>query len=95
MDECVEPGRITVDYSHLFPGVVVRADRIADEFDVVFSDGVRTEAGILHDDDGSAALDVVGYATAAGTMLPGRNWPIISIEDVGSEVNIALGPYLR
>ncbi|MFI6223111.1 hypothetical protein ACIBEH_21330 [Nocardia salmonicida] len=72
--------------------MVVRADRIADEFDVVFSDGVRTAAGILHDDDGSAALDVVGYATAAGTMLPGRIWPIISIEDVGSEVNIALGP---
>ncbi|MFD3745620.1 hypothetical protein [Nocardia sp. NPDC058633] len=90
-----EPGLITVGYSHLFPGVVVRADRMADEFDVVFSDGVRTEAGILRDDDGSAALDVVGYATAAGTMLPGRIWPITSVEDTGSEVNIELGPFVR
>ncbi|MFD3704391.1 hypothetical protein ACFWUP_14720 [Nocardia sp. NPDC058658] len=90
-----EPGLITVDHSHLFPGVVVRADRMADEFDVVFSDGVRTEAGILRDDNGGAALDVVGYATAAGTMLPGRIWPITSMEDVGSAVDIKLGPYLR
>ncbi|MFC9472245.1 hypothetical protein ACWF99_01520 [Nocardia sp. NPDC055002] len=95
MNERAEPGRIIVDYSHLFPGVVVRADRMADEFDVVFSDGMRTEAGILQDDDGVAALDVVGYATAAGTMQPGRVWPITSIEDAGSEVNIKLGPYLR
>ncbi|MGY0499152.1 hypothetical protein ACWZHB_11710 [Nocardia sp. FBN12] len=95
MDQRAEPGRIIVDYSHLFPGVVVRADRMADEFDVVFSDGVRTAAEILRDDNGGSALDVVGYATAAGTMQPGRVWPIMSIEEVGSEVNIKLGPFLR
>ena len=90
-----DPGRITVGHSHLFPGVVVHADRLTDEFDVVFSDGVRTEAGILHDERGAAVLDVVGYATAGGTVLPGRIWPITSIEDEGSVVNIKLGPYLR
>ena len=95
MNERDEPARVIVGYSHLFPGVVVRADRMADEFDVVFSDGSRTEAAILRDDDGVAALDVVGYATAAGTMQPGRVWPITSIEDAGSEVNIKLGPFLR
>ncbi|MEV6658369.1 hypothetical protein [Nocardia fluminea] len=95
MDERGEPARIIVGYSHLFPGVTVCADRMADEFDVVFSDGSRAEAAILRDDEGVAALDVVGYASAAGTMQPGRVWPITSIEDVGSEVNIKLGPFLR
>jgi hypothetical protein len=95
MNDRGEPARIIVDYSHLFPGVVVRADRMGDEFDVVFSDGVRTAAAVLQDEDGVSALDVVGYATAAGTMQPGRVWPITAIEDVGSEVNIKLGPYLR
>ncbi|MBC7302736.1 MAG: hypothetical protein H5T78_17550 [Nocardia sp.] len=95
MNERAEPGRIVVEGSHLFPGVVVHADRLADEFDVVFSDGVRTEAAILRDDNGSPALDVVGYATAAGTVLPARVWPIKSIEDAGSEVNIELGAFLR
>ncbi|MFC6010392.1 hypothetical protein [Nocardia lasii] len=75
--------------------MVVHADRLAEEFDLIFSDGVRTEAAILHDEHGSAVLDVVGYATAAGTVLPGRSWPITSIEDEGSVVNIKLGPYVR
>ncbi|MFD3508673.1 hypothetical protein [Nocardia sp. NPDC058666] len=90
-----EPALITVGYSHLFPGVVVHADRMADDFDVVFSDGVRTEAGIVHDNNGGSALDVVGYATAAGTMLPGRMWPITSIEDAESGVTIKLGAFVR
>lgn len=64
-----EPGLITVDYSHLFPGVVVRADRMADEFDVVFSDGVRTEAAD-HVDRGCR----VRGEHRAGTLLALSTW---------------------
>ncbi|MFC4373531.1 hypothetical protein ACFO5K_05410 [Nocardia halotolerans] len=87
----IDCGHITVRHSHLFPGVKLHADAHADQYEVHFSDGAHTEAAILPD-DGPGVLDVVGYHTTAGTVLPGRIWTIRSIEETDSGLQITLGP---
>lgn len=68
------PGRIEVDYTHLFAGLELRPDRDAAEYAIEFADGSVARAEVLDDTDGHAALRAEPYRTAAGTAIPERIW---------------------
>ncbi|MEV0294727.1 hypothetical protein [Nocardia sp. NPDC050710] len=88
------PGRMTVDYSHLFPGVIVGVDDSADEYQVLFADGSITDAAVAHDARGQQVLEVAGYTTSAGTVVPERIWTVRSVADGPGGLHIEIGPAL-
>ncbi|MEV0248863.1 hypothetical protein AB0H76_19830 [Nocardia sp. NPDC050712] len=84
-------GHLSTGYSHLFPGIIVTADSLADAYELEFSDGSMADAAILRDPDGRGVLEVDAYTTAAGTSVSERVWTISSIVEGANGHQIMLG----
>ncbi|MEU3018461.1 MULTISPECIES: hypothetical protein [unclassified Nocardiopsis] len=88
-------------YSHLFPGARVfvattarTPGGLSGEFPLVFSDGSRSTARLLGEDERSRVLAVDGYTTAKGTRIDERVWAVRAVESSAEGMGLSLGSRL-
>ena len=58
---------------------------------LLFEDGSRTTAELMHDEGGHVALYVAAYRTARGTSIAAKMWTAKGIEERDGGLDIRLG----